>query len=234
MLHLFSMHVVSSKEMTGTPDTGRLSGTSLSDIMIPDGKVYDYSLIESSEYSGYYICQLDEIALLDSSNIIGCNILTLANNRNHIDKYGMAISISAFNETFAYLCNQSDTYEDDTMALTAAVTLGNGEVLYLENAIFFDQRVDSYHGSDSYGAGVLQFYFLDCSSNRKSMSYMDDYQKIGYFSQQLRTYDIKRLQIENFSVDFDIFPTAATIGSMFNTLAEKTDGNVCFPLEETV
>lgn len=155
------------------------------------------------------------------------------------------------------------------MALTAAVTL-----LYLENAIFFDQRVDSYHGSDSYGAGVLQFYFLDCSSDRKSMSHMTDYQKIGYFSQQLRTYDIKRLQIENFSVDFDIFPTAATIGSMFNTLAEKTgedlfhytdtgtsrpgenysdidsaavaipaaaaflsistDGNVCFPLEETV
>ncbi len=120
------------------------------------------------------------------------------------------------------------------MALTAAVTLCNGEVLYLKNAIFFDQRVDSYHGSDSYGAGVLQFYFLDCSSDRKSMSHMDDYQKIGYFSQQLRTYDIKRLQIENFSVDFVIFPTAATIGSMFNTLAEKTGGNVCFPLEETV
>lgn len=228
------MTAVSARDMAG-----RMSETSSSDILIPDGEVYDYSFqiydfdLENGGHFKEYWCELDGPVNLrdDPSNYLVLSNLNIASNTVGYSP-AMQIKVAGLDKALASLSNQCDTYENGEMDLTASLTLDNGETFYFD-ASFSDARIDNIRGSADVGGGFLNLYFIHWSSNMKPASGMGDYQKVGYLSQQLRTYNIRSLQMGNFSVRFEKFPTAATISSMFNTLAEKT-GMDLFHYTDTV
>ena len=234
LLSLCFMPSVSAKGVVGLPVGGQPSGVSSPDAksMVSDGKVYDYEFKKTS-YGGrdWYKCILEDVIYsIEKDAVVTGGMEIYAFEPEACPQIYFNL-ITGNSEKLAELCNKSDKCENG-LSVKGALTLGNNEVFIVETAILWDSRRKDLHGSECIGACLLVINFTSLNSKVKSMSGMTERQKVGYVSQQLRKYNIKKLQIENFSVDFDEFPTAATISSMFDTLAEKT-GNDLFHYKES-
>lgn len=234
VLSLCFMHSVSAKGAVGLPVGNQPSGVSSPDAMsmVPDDKVYDYKFKKTSYGDhDWYKCILDGVIYSIKKDVVVTGGMEIYAFDPEECPQIYFILVAGNSEKLAELCNKSDKCENG-LSVKGSLTLGNNEVFIVEAAILWDMRREDLHGSECIGACQLLINFTSLNSKVKSMSGMTERQKVGYVSQQLRKYNIKKLQIENFSVDFDEFSTAATISSMFDTLAEKT-GNDLFHYKES-
>lgn len=213
---------VSAESVVGVPVDGRPSGVPSHGVMsmLPPGKVYDYSFDIIKDDPDQYWCEVDKMEALStgSDNMRG-RMSVFAYKESLPPQIGF--TMSGKNSQFIFLCNLADNCEDYMMNLRCSFTLSNGEEFRVSEAVFGDERDSDLHGSETVGYGYVLFNFLDCTSSKKSMSGMTTAQRIGYIAQQLRTYDIKELKIVDFTLKLDAFSTAATLNSMFNTLAKN-------------
>lgn len=233
LLSLCFMPSVSAKGVVGLPLGIQPLGVSSPDAksMVPDDKVYDYTF-DKDIIAGLvqYSCEMDLYVAISRNPIVVSGKIMIITYKNGFPQ--LWFIILAYDRKLAALCNKCRKNGQGVLALDdlkASLTLSNGEVLSFNKTSILDVRADDYIGSTNFGGASFMLSF-NCDAS--PLSSMTDNQKIGYISQQLRTYNIKKFQMENFSVNFDEFPTAATISSMFDTLAEKT-GNDLFHYNET-
>ena len=188
-------------------------------------KIYPYECEYRKTSSGqsYYLCFMEDTFSLGKENLcmIGMNTV------GYVESYSPQIQffITAFDKAFASICNRSAKFKDEKMTVNVSLTMADGEVFFVKGS-FLDNRKDEFHDLETIGGGALAMGLMNFSSNEKALTTMSDINKIRYVAQKLRTYDIKRIQFEGFSLNLDKFPTHLTLDLMFGTLEEKTGQNI--------
>lgn len=187
-------------------------------------KIYPYECEYGKNPDGidYYHCFTPDTFSLNTDYYCTVGMDVFAYKQNYSPQ--LQFSITAFDETFASVCNRCARCEGGQMQVDVALTMSDGEVLSVRGYLV-DGRKKEFNTFETVGIGYLFMHFNVFTSNRKSLTGMSDRDRVCYVSQKLRTYDVDRIQVEGFSVKLGKFSTHLTLGLMFDTLEKKTGRN---------
>lgn len=188
----------------------------------PDNGIYPYTC-KAAGINNFYECSMDDPILTDNlSDSICIMQMTLCGSETHIAFLVLNI-INDSDKNLVSLCNQASSQPSGySENIPIELTLSNGETLTCHKNYFLDTRKDNIKHNDILSSCHINLYFNNMSSNFEMLDNTENREREYYIAQQLRTYNIKYIEIDGNRFYFKNFQTAATLDAMFDTLNEKT------------